>query len=291
MEGYQLLPYQPIAGLDPAEAVEDVPRAKEAPAGMDFKSLLLETADELQMPPAVLATIISYETAGTFDPMKRGPTTQWGQHRGLIQFGEPQAAENGVDFSSPEAALVSQLGRNGAVVKYFRANGWQPGMSELDAYSIVNAGAPGRYNASDANNGGAAGTVADKVRGQFGPHREKALALLGGEFAPQDGSDAPGTRGGYSRVAYAYANGRMTPEERRVYEEGVAAGRYPAAGKAEEKPQEAKPAQTNPLDVYRAVAQRRMTPELAPIRFDAQTPQATFAPLFAETPLARLKGL
>jgi hypothetical protein len=33
------------------------------------------------------------------------------------------------------------------------------------AYSIVNAGAPGRYNASDANNGGAPGTVADKVGG------------------------------------------------------------------------------------------------------------------------------
>nr|NIO43689.1 hypothetical protein [Burkholderiales bacterium] len=36
-----------------------------------------------------------------------------------------------------------------------------------------------RYNASDANNGGAAGTVRDKVTGQMEGHREKALALLG----------------------------------------------------------------------------------------------------------------
>lgn len=148
----------------------------------DLRQGIIETANALGMDPNVLATIISYETAGTFDPTKRGPTTQWGQHRGLIQFGEPQAKEYGVDWNDP---LGSQLGANGAIVRYFRANGWKPGMSELDAYSIVNAGAPGRYNASDANNGGAPGTVADKVKGQFGPHREKAYALMGGEFAPQ----------------------------------------------------------------------------------------------------------
>lgn len=148
----------------------------------DIRSLLLETADELQMPPVVLATIISYETAGTFDPRKAGPRTQWGQHRGFIQFGEPQAQEHGVDWNDP---IRSQLGRSGAVVSYFRKNGWQPGMSELDAYSIVNAGAPGLGHRTDANNGGAPGTVADKVANQFGPHRTKAAAFLDGEFQAQ----------------------------------------------------------------------------------------------------------
>lgn len=137
---------------------------------------IMETADALGMDPYDLATIISYETAGTFDPTKRGPTTQWGQHRGLIQFGEPQAQEYGVNWDDP---LGSQLGRDGAVARYFRRNGWQPGMGMLDAYSIVNAGAPGRHNASDANNGGAPGSVADKVRDQMGGHRRKAEALLG----------------------------------------------------------------------------------------------------------------
>ena len=65
-------------------------------------------------------------------------------------------------------------------------------MGMMDAYSIVNAGAPGRYGASDANNGGAPGTVADKVNGQMGGHREKALALLGGSYAPQYGGQAYG---------------------------------------------------------------------------------------------------
>lgn len=154
---------------------------------MDLRAGIIETAAALGMDPVDLATIISYETGGTFDPQQPGPTTQWGQHRGLIQFGEPQAREYGVDWSNPAG---SQLGANGAIVRYYRANGWQPGMGMLDAYSIVNAGAPGRYNASDANNGGAPGTVRDKVEDQMAGHRQRAIALLGADaqqnaLAPQ----------------------------------------------------------------------------------------------------------
>ena len=143
---------------------------------------IVETANALGMDPVDLATIISYETGGTFDPSQAGPTTQWGQHRGLIQFGEPQAREYGVDWNDP---LGSQLGADGAIARYYRANGWRPGMGMLDAYSVVNAGGPGRYGASDANNGGAPGTVADKVNDQMGPHRAKAEALLAG-YSPQN---------------------------------------------------------------------------------------------------------
>lgn len=148
---------------------------------MEMRDLLVETANALGMHPVDLATIISYETAGTFDPSKAGPTTQWGQHRGLIQWGEPQAEQYGVNWNDP---LNSQLGADGAVVRYFQDRGWQPGMSLTDAYSIVNAGAPGRYNATDANNGGAPGTVAEKVQNQFGPHRERAMSLFEGQFSP-----------------------------------------------------------------------------------------------------------
>ncbi len=151
---------------------------------MDLRTGIIATAQALGMDPVDLATIISYETGGTFNPSQPGPTTQWGQHRGLIQFGESQAREYGVDWNDP---LGSQLGPDGAVVRYFTSRGWRPGMGILDAYSIVNAGAPGRYNASDANNGGAPGTVADKVSGQFGPHRDKAVALLGGLTGPAGG--------------------------------------------------------------------------------------------------------
>lgn len=138
---------------------------------------IVETAQAIGADPVDLATAISYETAGTFDPMKAGPRTQYGQHRGLIQFGEPQAEKYGVDWNNP---LASQLGSNGAVANYFRSSGFKPGMSGLDLYSTINAGSPGRYSASDANNGGAPGDVRDKWENQMAGHRQKALALLGG---------------------------------------------------------------------------------------------------------------
>jgi hypothetical protein len=145
--------------------------------GGDLKSGISATAQALGIDPVDLATAISYETGGTFDPTKKGPTTQWGQHQGLIQFGEPQAKKYGVDWSNP---VGSQLGPDGAVAKYLRDTGVKPGMGMMDIYSAINAGGVGRYNASDANNGGAPGTVADKVNKQMAGHRAKALAMMGG---------------------------------------------------------------------------------------------------------------
>ncbi len=148
---------------------------------MDIREGIRQSAEALGVNPVDLATAISYETAGTFNPTQRGPTTQWGQHRGLIQFGEPQAKKYGVDWDDP---LGSQLGPEGAVVKYLRDTGVQPGMGLLDIYSAINAGGVGRYNRSDANNGGAPGTVRDKVQNQMQGHMAKATALFNGEFTP-----------------------------------------------------------------------------------------------------------
>lgn len=183
----------------------------------DLAGGIKQTADALGMSEHDLATIISYETAGTFDPAKAGPTTQWGQHRGLIQFGEPQAEQYGVDWNNP---LGSQLGADGAIVRYFKENGWQPGMGLMDAYSIVNAGGPGRFNASDANNGGAPGTVRDKVTSQMDGHRQKAAALLGGSFAPGPGTQvAQNTATGgpqLNDLMMAAQNPWLTPAQRGV---------------------------------------------------------------------------
>ena len=179
-----------------------------SPVVMDLPTGIKETAAALEMDPHDLATMISYETAGTFDPAKKGPTTQWGQHRGLIQFGEPQAEQYGVNWEDP---LGSQLGSNGAIVKYFKENGWKPGMGLMDAYSIINAGGPGRYNASDANNGGAPGTVADKVNNQMAGHQEKAAALLGGSFEP-----GPGTQTAQTGQMGAQQQGGPAPQQGRI---------------------------------------------------------------------------
>jgi len=151
----------------------------------EIKDGIAQTASALGISPVDLATAISYETGGTFDPTKAGPTTKWGRHRGLIQFGEPQAREHGVDWSNP---VGSQLGPNGAVASYLRKAGVQPGMGLLDIYSAINAGAPGLYNRSDAAAGGAPGTVRDKVERQMQGHRAKAQAL----FAAAADMPAPG---------------------------------------------------------------------------------------------------
>ena len=148
----------------------------------DLREAIIATSRSLGISPLDLATAISYETAGTFDPLKRGPTTQHGQHRGLIQFGEPQAQKYGVDWENP---VGSQLGEDGAVAKYLRDTGVKPGMGLLDIYSAINAGGVGRYNRSDANNGGAPGTVRDKVETQMVGHRRNAERLLG-EIASVD---------------------------------------------------------------------------------------------------------
>jgi hypothetical protein len=172
---------------------------------MDLRQQIIDTANQMGMDPVHLATIISYETGGTFNPNKAGPTTKWGQHRGLLQWGEPQAKQYGIDWSNPQSQFE-------AMPKYFAQAGWKPGMGLLDAYSAVNAGSVGRYNASDTAAGGAPGTVRDKVQNQMGPHMAKAQGLLGGTWGPSGPSmPAPVKPASISVPTNPGMPGMMTP--------------------------------------------------------------------------------
>ncbi len=139
----------------------------------ELAQAIIASAKRLGVDPIDIATTISYETAGSLDPWKKGPTTQWGEHRGLLQWGEPQRAKYGV---TEGMSVTDQMK---AAERYLLDAGVKPGHGLPDIYSAVNAGRVGRYSASDANNGGAPGTVMDKVQNQMGPHRMKAAALLG----------------------------------------------------------------------------------------------------------------
>ncbi|MGF3026505.1 hypothetical protein ACQVP2_27240 [Methylobacterium aquaticum] len=141
-----------------------------------YRDALIASAQRIGADPLDLATVISYETGGTFNPGIRGGAGN--RHIGLIQFGIPEQQRYG---ASQGQTFEQQLP---AVEGYLRDRGFQPGMGLLDLYSTINAGRPGRYDASDAGNGGAPGTVADKVRDQMGGHRTKAAAFLGGDFVP-----------------------------------------------------------------------------------------------------------
>lgn len=137
----------------------------------ELRDAIPAAAKELGVSPEDLATVISYETGGTFSPGIRGGAGN--RHIGLIQFGPAEQAMYGANQQQSAAEQMR------AVVKYLKHRGFRQGMDILDLYSTINAGSPGRYGASDANNGGAPGTVRDKVNNQMGAHRRKARALLG----------------------------------------------------------------------------------------------------------------
>jgi len=169
---------------------------------------IIATAQGLGVDPADLLTSVSYETGGTFNPKQLGPRTQWGQHKGLIQFGEPQAKQHGVDWNNP---VGSQLGPNGAIASYLRSTGVKPGMGLLDIYSAINAGGVGRYNRSDAHNGGAPGTVRDKVEQQMAGHRARALALLQERSANQSNMPVVQPGPGAAPMPLARQNAQTAP--------------------------------------------------------------------------------
>lgn len=135
-----------------------------------------KVAAELGISAKDLITTFGYETRGTYDKWQKGPTTQWGEHRGLIQWGTGDggaAQEFGVTAQMSIEAQIDAVGR------YLKARGVKPGMGLLEIYSAINAGRVGRINASDANNGGAPGTVLDKVNSKaMADHAANAGKLM-----------------------------------------------------------------------------------------------------------------
>lgn len=129
-------------------------------------------AEELGISAKDLLTAISYETGGTFDPAKVGPTTKWGQHIGLIQMGEPQRQKYGYD---PYGSIESQME---AVKKYLIDAGVKAGDGLLQVYAAINAGGVNNINASDAAAGGRPGTVLDKYQNELPAHEARVTGLL-----------------------------------------------------------------------------------------------------------------
>jgi len=139
----------------------------------ELAQAILASAKRLGVDPVDIATAMSYETSGTFSPSKWGGKD--GNYLGLIQFGPEERKKYGVHAGQSVGDQVV------SAENFLRDRGVKPGMGLPDIYSTINAGSPGLYNRSDAANGGAPGTVMDKVRDQMGPHRIKAAALLGAD--------------------------------------------------------------------------------------------------------------
>lgn len=151
----------------------------------ELKDALIEGGRQYGLDPVHVATAISYETGGTFDPWQKGPTTQHGEHRGLIQWGEPQRKQYGI---TQQTSVRDQVM---ATFKYLSDRGVKSGDGLLPIYAAINAGNAKKIHASDANNGGAPGTVLDKVRDQMTGHERNAQRLMGGNFGPIKTSTDP----------------------------------------------------------------------------------------------------
>ncbi len=141
------------------------------------------SAQRLGINPSDLLTAMSYETGGTLNPNLWGGKNN--QYLGLIQFGPGEQQKYGVKPGMPVADQVT------AAENFLRDRGVRPGMGMLDIYSTINAGSPGLYNRSDANNGGAPGTIYDKVTQQMAGHRARAESLLGLQPGQDQGTPLP----------------------------------------------------------------------------------------------------
>jgi len=144
--------------------------------GSELVDAVRASAARLGVSPSDILTAMSYETGGKLDPNLWGG--KGGNYLGLIQFGPEERAKYGVKEGMPVTEHVN------AAENFLRDRGVKPGMGLLDIYSTINAGRPGLYDRSDAGNGGAPGTVADKVATQMVGHRARANSLLGDESSP-----------------------------------------------------------------------------------------------------------
>lgn len=136
-------------------------------------------ASDLGVNPIDYATAISYESAGTFDPWVKGPRTKYGQHRGTIQYGEPQQKKYGVYEGQ---SFEDQVTRSN--VQYLKDAGVKPGMSFAQMYAAINGGSASKdLNTQDWTTGR---TIADNIRIADKEHRPQVLKKFWGSTAPQD---------------------------------------------------------------------------------------------------------
>ncbi|MGE0212290.1 MAG: hypothetical protein AB7S41_11395 [Parvibaculaceae bacterium] len=138
----------------------------------DRAAAIRRSASELGIDAQDLASVIAYETAGSFSPAQRGG--KGNAYLGLIQFGPEEQRRFGV---SPDQTFSQQMQ---AVTAFLKERGLKPGMGIDDLYSTILAGSPGLYGRSDGRN-----TVTGHLASpDFQAYRTKAAALMGGGMEP-----------------------------------------------------------------------------------------------------------
>lgn len=155
---------------------------------------LVNAANKLGVSPLDLATIIGFETGGSYSPSQRGGAG--GNYMGLIQFGAPERRAYGV---KPGQSFEEQV--QGPVVRFlqdrFRGVGMSTqGASLLDLYTTVLAGNP----KASRTGRDSFGTSPSSGVAKMGPHRQEAMRrFFGGVPASALARPQPGVTAGQNR--------------------------------------------------------------------------------------------
>lgn len=160
----------PVGITEPGQKVPsepDKPRVLKPgeSARVNYTNVATSVAAQFGLSPVDVAAVMSYETGGTFSPTIMGG--KGGNYMGLIQFGREERAKYGITKSSTPEQWTR------AITGFLKDRGFKKGMGVLDLYSTINAGTPGRYNASDGN-----GTVRSHVDTLLSKHRGNAKRWL-----------------------------------------------------------------------------------------------------------------
>lgn len=164
-----------------------------------------------------------------------------------------------------------------------------------DVFATLSDGQKAALGSITYNYGTLPDSVAQAVRSGDPTAAATAIAALGShndgvnrdrrskEAAIYSGAAIPGSSGSVDRLALAYASGQMTPEDARLYEQGVADGTFQTAKKPEPKKPDLAP-QTGELQGYADMMKSRQRAQ-QPFQ-TIQAGQAVNA-----TPLQRFPGI
>ncbi len=156
-------------------SLPETSETKGKPQISPFAQKIKQVAANINADPIDLATLISFETAGTFSPSIRGPVVKGrGRAVGLIQFMPGTSRELGT--TSEALAQMSQVEQMDYVERYLVKRGFKGGgLKQL--YSTVFAGHPNaRGSISDGYH-----TLDSAVERMNREHRGRAIALLSGK--------------------------------------------------------------------------------------------------------------
>jgi murein DD-endopeptidase MepM/ murein hydrolase activator NlpD len=161
-------------------------------AGEKQRAILRE-ANRLGVDPADLATVISYETKGTFDPNIMGG--KGGNYKGLIQFGPDEQAKYlkpGMTFDEQMVAVGNFLEDRG-YKKWLKDNPNASLMEKRTAlYSTINAGSPHeKYWGRSDNGRDNVMTHAQRMFSDDSKNREQATGLMKDSYKKVDGNATP----------------------------------------------------------------------------------------------------